>query len=134
MKLSILTLLTIFLLACGASDDSVKELDTDGDGKIDTVDLDDDNDGITDINDFYPLDSSKHLRDRIDLSTLSPSIGITMDGFVDYDHYVGNNNVQHSTGKVTSIGDVNNDEFSDVIIANAYGKEVILYLALKPMI
>lgn len=60
------TILLILLSGCGGggSENSAPEiplLDTDGDGQPNNQDLDDDNDGVEDTNDTFPLDSSESL-------------------------------------------------------------------------
>lgn len=55
-------LLALLLTACGGGGSKrpvAPALDTDGDGQIDAVDDDDDNDGVIDILDSFPLDANE---------------------------------------------------------------------------
>ncbi|MBT3725412.1 MAG: hypothetical protein HOM14_06745 [Gammaproteobacteria bacterium] len=81
-------------------------LDTDNDGVGNNADSDDDNDTFLDINDFYPLDSSRWKKITLDRTGLNGSNGFILKS-------VNNDKTGFS---VSSAGDVNGDSIDDLII------------------
>ena len=60
-RVMILFLIITGVVACGGGGDSggLVSVDTDGDGIFDSEDTDDDNDGVLDVNDAFPLDKTE---------------------------------------------------------------------------
>lgn len=107
------------------------ELDTDGDGLADSIDEDDDNDGIPDIDDINPLDFDASIIDSIHLSHVSDMTEdriavikqVSMEGELQvdiYDRYMNEKlsvvswPIVYAGQKVLSFDDINGDGYPEL--------------------
>ncbi len=82
--------------------DELEWSDNDNDGLGDNADTDDDNDGVIDDIDTHPLDTTRWLADT----------GILYNFYGDYENL--------RLGEQVSLGDVNNDGYSDIAVEGQY--------------
>ena len=80
-------------------------VDTDNDGVVNIVDIDDDNDGILDFDEDYPLCKDATTINWVTWSVIQPSIAL---GTITIGSQVINVVAKHSAGGMTQTGNINN--------------------------